>query len=134
MEKIKYKVNINGIIPAQHYLSQEKLRKTKESFLEYPSYGAIYIILYKNKYFSIDGHHRLYHLQQEGIKEIEVINEISDNTHKLYQILAEESLTLELKNISSLKNRILISHKEYEQKWIQKCQTILKELKEKDHF
>lgn len=73
MKKIeisKYKLNLYEIISAQHYLSQENLEKTNKSFIEYHSYGVIYIILYKNKYFSIDGHHRLYHLYQQWIKEI----------------------------------------------------------------
>ncbi|HHX79347.1 MAG TPA: hypothetical protein GX695_06360 [Acholeplasmataceae bacterium] len=91
-------------------------------------YGNIYVIEYKNKIFSIDGHHRLYYLFEKGIKEVDVICELIDNESILYQILAEESLELGLTSIADLKSRFIESEDEYKKLWKDKCQIILKNL------
>ena len=90
------------------------------------NYGDIFVIYYKNHYFSVDGHHRLFYLYKLGIKKIDVIMEISDNDSPLYQVLADEALDLKFTDISSLEDRILTDHKDYEDKWINKCQGLLK--------
>lgn len=122
-------MDINDIIPQQHYLSYEKYDKVIESFKDFKSYGDIYVIRYRNIWFSVDGHHRLYYLYKNGVKKIKVKNELSDNNHKLYQLLADEALDLKLKTIEDLEDRFLCQ-KEYEEKWVNKCQQILKEIKE----
>ncbi|XMB86180.1 GNAT family N-acetyltransferase [Mycoplasmatota bacterium WC44] len=126
-----YELDIEDIIPQQHYLSRDKVDKTTKSFGKYEGYGNIYVIKYRDKFFSIDGHHRLYHLYKKGIKKINVINELEDNSHKLYQILADEALDIGLRTIIDLEDRIL-DKEDFEVKWIGKCQTILKELKNMD--
>lgn len=91
-----------------------------------------FVIEYKNKIFSVDGHHRLYCLFEMGIKEIEVVCEVNDNDNPLYKILAEESLNLSFKTIADLKSRFVEYEEEYKKLWIDKCQLILKDIKYKN--
>ncbi len=91
-------------------------------------YGIIYVIEYKNKIFSVDGHHRLFYLYQKGIEEIDVVCEIEDNENKLYQYLAEEAIQLNFSWIGDLKDRFVETSAEYKKLWIDKCQNLLKTL------
>ena len=67
MEYKNFKVKIKDIIPQQHYLSRDKYEKVKKYMDNNQSYGDIYVIEYKNKIFSVDGHHRLLYLYKNGI-------------------------------------------------------------------
>jgi len=125
---IRYKyllLPIESIIPQQHYLSKEKLDKAKIYIDNNQDYGKIYVIEYKNKIFSVDGHHRLFYLYQQGIRVVKVICEVNDNNNVLYQRLADESIRIGFHSIKDLENRILASDKEYEMIWIDKCQMLL---------
>ncbi len=122
----RFKININDIIPQQHYLSKVKLDRVAKSFDEYDSYGDIFVIDYKDCVYSVDGHHRLYHLYNRGVREVQVVCETSDNSNVLYQKLADEANQLGLKTIADLRERILESEEEYQSLWIDRCQRILK--------
>ena len=124
----RLKININEIIPQQHYLSKVKLDRVLKSFDEYDSYGDIFVIDYKGSIYSVDGHHRLFHLYNQGVREIEVVNEASDNSNMLYQKLADEANQLGLKTIADLCDRILESEEEYQRLWIDRCQRILRSI------
>lgn len=128
MKLRRFKININEIIPQQHYLSKVKLERVSKSFDEYDSYGDIFVIEYQGSVFSVDGHHRLFHLYNQGVKEIEVVNEIDDNSNMLYLKLADEASQLGLKTIADLQDRILDTEEEYQCRWIDRCQRILKNL------
>ena len=128
MEYKYIKISLDNIIPAQHFLSIKKYKQMKNRLKNRLDYGNIYVIEYKNKIFSIDGHHRLYYLFEKGIKEVDVICELIDNESILYQILAEESLELGLTSIADLKSRFIESEDEYKKLWKDKCQIILKNL------
>lgn len=124
----RFTINIIDIIPQQHYLSKPKLNRVLKSFDEYDSFGDIFVILYKDLVFCVDGHHRLYHLYHQGVEQIEVVNELKDNESLLYQRLADEALSLGIKTIADLENRIIETQEEYKKLWIDKCQGILREL------
>jgi len=129
MEKFKYfKLNIKDIIPQQHYLCREKYNQVVKYMTDNDDYGIIYVIEYKNKIFSVDGHHRLFYLYQKGIEEIDVVCEIEDNENKLYQYLAEEAIQLNFSWIGDLKDRFVETSAEYKKLWIDKCQNLLKTL------
>lgn len=123
------KVKLMDIIPQQHYLSIDKYNSIKKTITDLNDYGDIYVIEYKNKIFSVDGHHRLYYLYKNGITEVNVICELTDNNNRLYQILAEEAMNLGLSNISDLENRFIKNYAAYKKKWIDKCNKILSEIK-----
>ncbi|AUD64101.1 hypothetical protein BK010_10565 (plasmid) [Tenericutes bacterium MO-XQ] len=127
MKYKRYQININNIIPQQHYLSRDKYKSVEKSKLDLSDYGDIFVIEYKDKVFSVDGHHRLFYLYKNGVTQVNVVCELSDNEHKLYQILADESLELGLKSISDLENKFIDDYEEYKRLWIDKCQKILKE-------
>lgn len=124
------KVKLMDIIPQQHYLSTDKYNLIKKTLINLDDYGKIYVIEYKGKIFSIDGHHRLYHLYKNSITEVEVICELADNDCKLYQILADEAISLGLSSIADLECRFIQNYDEYKVKWIDKCQKILECLQE----
>ncbi len=66
-------MDIDEIIPQQHYLNLNKLNKVEIDFNKYESYGEILVMVYKNKFFSIDGHHRLYYIRKNNLcKKIKV--------------------------------------------------------------
>ena len=82
MENLKHEkfiLNISTIIPQQHYLSKTKLDHVRNTWDKHSDYGEINVIKYNNKYFSVDGHHRLYHMYQLGIREVNVTMEYADN-------------------------------------------------------
>ena len=129
---MKYKymnVNLMDIIPQQQYLSIDKYNSIKKVCVNLNDYGDIFVIEYKGNIFSVDGHHRLYHLYKKGVSEVNVVCELADNDHMLYQILSDEAISLGFSNISDLENRFIKDHEEYKKKWIDKCQRILKECK-----
>ncbi|MCT4660959.1 MAG: hypothetical protein N4A40_03785 [Tissierellales bacterium] len=125
MSEKHFTVPLKDIIPQQHYLCQEKLDKVRLDFEKFDNPGKIYVIFYKDKIFSIDGHHRLFHLFELGIDYVEVINDPLDCECTLYQILADESISMGLKTIADLKSRILPTFKEFNDKWIKKCNEIV---------
>lgn len=124
----RFTINIADIKPQQHYLSKNKLDRVLKSFDEYDSYGDIFVILYRNSVFCVDGHHRLYHLYNQGVEQIEVVNELEDNDSLLYRQLADEALSLGIKTIADLENRIIETQEEFKRLWIDKCQGILRKL------
>ncbi|WDV47225.1 hypothetical protein PV797_05840 [Clostridiaceae bacterium M8S5] len=127
---VRFNIFIKDIIPQQHYLSLSKLNKIINTFDDYKDHGDIFVIKYKDKIFSVDGHHRLFHMSNQGVRELEVVNEIADNDNKLYQILADQSLEMDFKDIRDLADRILESDEEYKEKWVGKCQGLLKDIRE----
>lgn len=124
--KFKYmRVKLIDIVPQQHYLSRDKLEKVSEFLSANNDYGKIYVIEYKNCIFSVDGHHRLFWLYLNNIREVDVVCELSDNDSLLYRKLADESLNMNIRTIADLENCILENHKDYERLWIDKCQLLL---------
>lgn len=130
MEFKHFRININEIIPSQHFLSFEKYEKVKAYMENEFDYGVIFVIEYKNKIFSVDGHHRLYYLYEQGIKNIKVVCEVADNDSYLYKTLADESLVMGFTSIADLKSRFTYNYEEYKKLWIDKCQKILEDNKE----
>ena len=124
----RFTVELKTIVPQQHYLSTEKYHKVKKSLEEMDGYGDIYVIEYKDRIFSVDGHHRLYCLYEQGVKTVEVVCELSDNHHPLYQRLADEALEVGLRHIGDLGERFIDDPKRYNRLWIEKCQSLLKTL------
>ena len=86
------------------------------------------MIAYRDRLFSVDGHHRLYWLYKGGVQTVNVVNEIADNDHRLYQLLADEALALGLRTIADLEPRILETEAEYQAQWVGKCQRLLRAL------
>ena len=125
--EISFSLMIDEIVPQQHYLSEAKLEKVKFDFEKYEDIGKIYVINYNNKFYSIDGHHRLFIAKQRGVKYVKVTMDFADNNHDLYLQLAEEADQLKLKTINDLGNRVL-KHEDFIKNWIDKCQKILKEI------
>ncbi|MCK4551976.1 MAG: hypothetical protein KAU02_03590 [Tenericutes bacterium] len=129
--KYKYfRMRIEDIIPQQHYLSVDKYNAVKENMTKINVYGDIFVIEYKNKIFSVDGHHRLFYLYKMGVEEINVVCELSDNDNRLYQILADEALELGLRNIADLEHKFISDYTKYKEVWIDKCQKLLADLNE----
>ncbi len=112
------------IIPQQHYLSTQKVEQVRKQYDKTKKYGVLYVIEYRGRIFSVDGHHRLFVLYENGVRQVDVVCELSDNDNRLYQILADEALELGLRHIGDLKGRMIDDDREYEKTWIEKCQRI----------
>lgn len=87
-------------------------------------YGDIFVIYYRKRYFCVDGHHRLFLLNNMGVTNIRVINEVADNENRLYQILADEAWDMGLRTIADLEKRI-VSEADFKVLWIEKCSKII---------
>lgn len=131
-----FEIDIKDIIPGQHYLSELKYSKIQETLKDIPleEVGDIYVIKYKDKVFSIDGHHRLFYLFKQGVQKVTVINEFIDNDSKLYKRLADESIQLGIKHIGDLETRMIKDHNEFVMKWVDKCQLYLLEETDKIRY
>ncbi len=124
----RFMVELKSIVPQQHYLSTEKYHKVKKALEEMDGYGDIYVIEYKDRIFSVDGHHRLYCLYEQGVETVDVVCELADNHHPLYLMLADEALELGLRHIGDLGERFIDDPERYKRLWIDKCQSLMNTL------
>ena len=119
------KLDINHIIPQQHYLSTYKYNSIVDYFRDTNDYGDIWVIEHRNRYFTVDGHHRLLYLYKNGVKEITVKIDREDNENELYKSLADEALGLGFTTIADLEHRMINDHEIYIRKWVDKCQLMM---------
>lgn len=120
MQKIK--VKINNIRPQQHFLDEGKLKKLQPLKKEY---GDIFLLVRDDKFYCVDGHHRLYLMVKENIKVVDCLIDPVDQDSRLYHTLAEEADELGLKHILDLENRVL-STDDFLIQWVAKCQNMLR--------
>ena len=107
---------LDQIQPSQFYVDEDKLAAVN-SFIHKADDIIIQVLPYQGGYVSLDGHTRLYCAVKNGWKSVRAIAETSDDW--VYGFVEEA----QKRNIYTPKDLMLVSHKEYEEKWNQFCDT-----------
>lgn len=119
----KFSLCLLELQPSQLYISYEKLRSINYTFscggttiIEAPSVTQI-----DGKWVITEGHTRCLALYLKGLKQIKVQQECNTLDIEMYRICLDWCTEANITDISDLKQRV-ISHREFEIKWIQRCQ------------
>lgn len=127
-----FKMKINKIQPSQLYLNLKKINilLKNSNFKHIKKMDPIPIKKLNNQIIFTDGHTRAYLYWKNGCKKIIVSWEDEDLDWEVYQICVDWCKEAGIKFISDLNNRI-INNDIYEEKWINRCQTMQQKLEEK---
>jgi len=113
---------VDGIQPSQFFVDEDKLSAIS-SFIQKETDIIIQIIPYQDRYVSVDGHTRLYYASMKGWHMIRaVISESEDWVHRFVKEAGR-------RGIHKPDDLVLLKHEEYEEKWNQFCEELLKEKK-----
>ncbi|GAA0069550.1 hypothetical protein UT300003_10730 [Clostridium sardiniense] len=121
----EFLMNLNDISPSQLYINSKKLDNILKWFNpnDYDSYDAIPIKEIDGKLVFTDGHTRAYAAYIKGVQIIKVYFDQYELDLKVYKTCIKWCEEEGIKSISDLESRI-ISQKEYEDLWIEKCRDI----------
>ncbi|MBS4537643.1 hypothetical protein GOQ27_04160 [Clostridium sp. D2Q-11] len=121
------KISIEDIQPSQLYISEEKLSNVS-NWLDSKEKVIIPIVKINDTYVSTDGHTRLVQAYINGYKNVFVYNDtdVNPETSKVFVNWCRDE---GISGIKELADRLLCQ-KEYEVKWIGRCQGYFKSLKE----
>lgn len=112
-------IPIEQIQPSQFYVDQDKITAIR-NFIHTPYDIIIQVMPYKDRYISLDGHTRLYYAV---LNNWNIIRAIIDTTDETALQFAQEAQS---RNIYSPKDIMLVSHREYQEKWNHFCDDYLK--------
>lgn len=107
-------IRLMDIQPSQFYVDEEKV-KAVETFIEKGDDIIIQVSRYQGKYISLDGHTRLYYAVRKGFHEVKAV--LAETDECIYDFVKEA----QNRNIFTPKDLLLVSHKEYEEKWNKYC-------------
>lgn len=124
-------MKLNEIQPSQLYISSDKLSNVMKSFPSKPSsIEPIPIKKLGGQIIFVDGHTRAYAAFLMGFCEVTVYWEYEDLDWEAYEICVEWCKEEGIHIIADLKNRV-ISHREYEKLWYERCAKMQKGLEAK---
>ncbi len=110
-------ISLDCIQPSQYYIDTLKLNAVK-TFIKKPEDIVIQVMRYGDKYICVDGHTRLYLAATMGAQYVKAI--ITDEDKAMY-FFAEEG---NRRNIYTAYDLELISHEEYNEKWLSYCKNL----------
>lgn len=113
-----FTLRLEQIQPSQFYVDEDKIAAIS-SFIHRPDDIIIQVLPHKERYISLDGHTRLYYAVMKGWESVRAVVETSDEW--VYGFV-EEAVK---RGIHSPKDLILVSHREYEEKWNRFCDDFL---------
>ena len=125
-------MNLKDIQPSQLYISKRKLAKIQEK-LDPNKKESLEIIPVKKLGTDIiysDGHTRAYAAHQLGWQEVRVEWETEDLDWEMYEVCVDWCKKDEIYSIADLSSRV-ISHKDYEILWYERCNQLKKQVEEK---
>lgn len=109
-----FSVKLEQIQPSQFYVDEDKIAAIS-SFIQKPEDIIIQVLPYENRYISLDGHTRLYYAAIMGWEAVRAVTEESDTW--VYGFV-DEAIK---RHIRTPQDLILVSHKEYDEKWNRYC-------------
>ena len=122
---------LDQIQPSQLYISSDKLSKVMQSFPSTPFFiDPIPIKKLCDRTIFVDGHTRAFAAFLHKFSEVLVYWEDEQLDWEAYEICVEWCLHEEIYTIADLKDRV-ISHKEYEKLWYNRCAEMQDSLQEK---
>ena len=107
-------IPLEDIQPSQFYVDEEKLSAVSD-FIQKAEDIIIQVLPDEDRYISLDGHTRLYYAVLQGWKHVRAVTEVSDDW--VYGFVEEARK----RGIREPKDMIMVSHEEYEKKWIGFC-------------
>ncbi|MBS4536350.1 hypothetical protein GOQ29_12055 [Clostridium sp. D2Q-14] len=121
-------VSIEDIQPSQLYISKDKIRKVS-SWLDSYEKVIIPVVEIDGRYVSTDGHTRLVQAFINGYKNVYIYmdKDIDSETSRVFVDWCRDENITSIKDLSSR----LINRKEYEVKWIGRCENCFKSLEDK---
>jgi hypothetical protein len=131
MESI-FLMNLKDIQPSQLYISTKKLAKIQEK-IDPNNKESLEIIPVKkleNDIIYSDGHTRAYAAHLLGWQEVRVEWETEELDWEMYEICVDWCKTDGIYTIADLSSRV-ISHKDYEILWYERCNQLKKQMEEK---
>lgn len=118
-----FKVNVEEIQPSQFYVDEDKV-KAVASFISSGLDIKVPLTKINGELVSLDGHTRLYLAAKRGYKQIYGFYTQSDDYIEKFILEAKS------RNIFTPYDLSIVSHVEYEEKWIKFCDDFLKELQD----
>lgn len=131
MESI-FLMSLKDIQPSQLYISTKKLAKIQEK-IDPNNKESLEIIPVKklgNDIIYSDGHTRAYAAHLLGWQEVRVEWETEELDWEMYEICVDWCKTDGIYTIADLSSRV-ISHKNYEILWYERCNQLKKQMEEK---
>jgi len=125
-------MNLKDIQPSQLYISKKKLAKIQET-LDPNDKESLEIIPVKKLGTDIvylDGHTRAYVAYLQGWTEIRVEWETEDLDWEMYEVCVNWCKKDGIYTVADLCSRV-ISHKDYEILWYERCNQLKKQMEEK---
>lgn len=107
-------LRLDQIQPSQFFVDEDKIAAIS-SFVHKPQDIIIQVLPDKDRFISLDGHTRLYYAVMNGWECVRAVAESSEDW--VYQFVAEA----QKRGICTPKEMTLLTHAEYEEKWIRFC-------------
>lgn len=107
-------LRLDQIQPSQFFVDEDKVAAIS-SFVHKPQDIIIQVLPDKDRFISLDGHTRLYYAVMNGWECVRAVAESSEDW--VYQFVAEA----QKRGICTPKEMTLLTHAEYEEKWIRFC-------------
>ena len=124
-------MELNKIQPSQLYISSRKLSSVMENFASKPSLmEPIPIKKLGDRIVFVDGHTRAFAALLHRFPKVPVYWEDEELDWEEYEICVEWCLEEKIFTIADLRKRV-VSHKEYEKLWYERCANMQKELEAK---
>nr|WP_304954903.1 hypothetical protein [uncultured Acetatifactor sp.] len=117
-------LQLNQIQPSQFYVDEDKIAAIS-SFIQEPDDIIIQVLPHQDRYISLDGHTRLYYAAMKGWQSVRAVTETADNW--VYSFVEEARK----RNVHTPKDLMLVSHKEYVEKWYRFCDDFFARAKDK---
>lgn len=115
---------LDHIQPSQFFVDEDKIAAIS-SFIHKPQDIIIQVLPSEDRFISLDGHTRLYYAVMQGWEFVRAVVESSDDW--VYKFVTEA----QKRGIHTPKELTLVSHAEYEEKWIRFCDQFFAETLEK---
>lgn len=109
-----FSLPLDQIQPSQFYVDEDKIAAVS-TFIRKPQDIIIQVLPFEDRYISLDGHTRLYYAVIKGWGCVRAVVESSDDW--VYKFVAEA----QTRGICTPNDMTLVSHAEYEEKWIDFC-------------
>lgn len=107
-------LRLEQIQPSQFYVDETKIAAVG-TFIHAPEDIVIQVLPHGDGYISLDGHTRLYYAVMKGWEQVRAVEESSADYANAFAAEAQK------RGILTPKDMILVSHTEYEEKWIRFC-------------
>jgi hypothetical protein len=127
-----FMMKLDSIQPTQLFISSEKLSEVMKTFdaANPASMEPIPIKQLKNKIIFVDGHTRAFAAFLHGFSHVPVYWENEELDWEAYEICVKWCEDEGIRTIADLKNRV-VSHKDYEKLWYERCEKMQKDLEAK---